>query len=391
MMDRPLDITLVQGAFLPVPALLGGAVEKVWHALGQEFARGGHRVVHVSRAHPSLPARNEENGVEHRRVRGYETPRSLWRLKLLDLAYSLRARRALPPADILVTNTFWLPAIERRRSRGRPYVHVARYPKGQLRLYPRRAVLQTVSEPIRAAILREISDAARVRVIPYPLSPVYLVSRDEPRPIMLYTGRLHPEKGVHLLIDAFARAASGALRGWTLRLIGPWKTSQGGGGDAYRETLAAAAAKLTGRVELLEPIFDERQLVSHYRSAAVFVYPSQAEFGETFGLSVLEAMAAGCAPVVSALGCFGDFVRPGENGLVFDHRAADPAGELSRSLQQVATSREFRERLRAAAWQTARSYTLPEIAARFIEDFRNILEPLPAAGSYLNECLPNSR
>ncbi|HYD85546.1 MAG TPA: glycosyltransferase family 4 protein, partial [Opitutus sp.] len=185
--------------------------------------------------------------------------------------------------------------------------------------------------------------------------------------------------------------ANGALRGWTLRLIGPWKTSQGGGGDAYRETLAAAAAKLPGRVELLEPIFDERQLVSHYRDAAVFVYPSLAEFGETFGLSVLEAMAAGCAPVVSALGCFGDFVRPGENGLVFDHRAADPAGELSRTLQQVATSREFRERLRAAAWQTARSYTLPEVAARFIEDFRNILEPLPAAGSYLNECLPNSR
>src|SRR5690606_7455505 len=120
VMIRPLDITLVQGAFLPVPALLGGAVEKVWHALGQEFARGGHRVVHVSRSHASLPARNLEHGVEHRRVRGYETPRSLWRLKLLDLAYSLRARRALPRADVLVTNTFWLPAIERRASRGRP-------------------------------------------------------------------------------------------------------------------------------------------------------------------------------------------------------------------------------------------------------------------------------
>lgn len=390
-MIRPLDITLVQGAFLPVPALLGGAVEKVWHALGQEFARGGHRVVHVSRSHASLPARNLEHGVEHRRVRGYETPRSLWRLKLLDLAYSLRARRALPRADVLVTNTFWLPAIERRASRGRPYVHVARYPKGQLRFYPQRAVLQTVSEPIRAAILREVADASRVRVIPYPLSPVYLISRDEPRPVMLYTGRLHPEKGVHLLVDAFNRAANGALRGWTLRLIGPWKTSQGGGGEAYRETLASAAAKSPGRIELIDPIFDERRLVEHYREAAVFVYPSLAEFGETFGLSVLEAMAAGCAPVVSSLACFGDFVRPGENGLVFNHRAADPAAELAVALEQVAASTEFRERLRAAAWNTARNYTLPEIAARFIDDFRHILEPLPSGRSYLNQCLPNSR
>src|SRR5690606_11370196 len=106
-------------------------------------------------------------------------------------------------------------------------------------------------------ILREVADASRVRVIPYPLSPVYLISRDEPRPVMLYTGRLHPEKGVHLLVDAFNRAANGALRGWTLRLIGPWKTSQGGGGEAYREMLASAAAKSPGRIELLDPIFDE--------------------------------------------------------------------------------------------------------------------------------------
>ena len=255
-MNRPLDITIVQGAFLPVPALLGGAVEKVWHALGQQFARDGHRVVHVSRAHPDLPSRNIEADVEHRRVRGHATPRALWRLKFLDLAYSLRARRVLPAADILVTNTFWLPAIERRLSRGRPYVHVARYPKGQLRLYPKRAILQTVSEPIRTAILREVPDASRVRVVPYPLAPVYLAPLGDARPVMLYTGRLHPEKGVHLLIDAFARGGP-ALRGWTLRLIGPWKTSQGGGGETYRAQLAAAAAKAAGSVEFLETIIDE--------------------------------------------------------------------------------------------------------------------------------------
>jgi len=37
-------------AFLPVPPVMGGAVEKVWFALGQEFARRGHEVVLVSRA-----------------------------------------------------------------------------------------------------------------------------------------------------------------------------------------------------------------------------------------------------------------------------------------------------------------------------------------------------
>ena len=150
-MPGPLSITIVQGAFLPVPPLLGGAVEKVWYALGRAFAEHGHTVVHIGRAHRQLPDETIDHGVAYRRVRGYDTPRALWRLKLCDLAYSLRVRRILPEADVLVTNTFWLPCLERRSSRGRPYVHVARYPKGQLRLYPSRTILQTVSAPIRAA------------------------------------------------------------------------------------------------------------------------------------------------------------------------------------------------------------------------------------------------
>jgi glycosyltransferase involved in cell wall biosynthesis len=316
----------------------------------------------------------------------------LWRLKQLDLLYSLRARRVLPPGDVVVTNTFWMPVVERRRSRGIPYVHVARYPKGQMRLYGRRAVLQTVSEPIRAAILRE-APRARVHVIPYPVGPAYLAEAPpEPaQPVILYTGRLHPEKGVHLLIDAFVRAGAGALQGWTLRIVGPWRTEQGGGGAEYRERLRRSAQPAGAKIELLEPIFDERALAKQYRSASVFAYPSLAEQGETFGLAVLEAMAAGCAPVVSALGCFQDFVRDGENGLVFDHRVADPVAKLAERLVAAAAPAAELERRRHAAWSTARGYTLPEIAGRFIADFRRWREPRAGIGSYVEACRPDSR
>lgn len=384
----PLRLTIVQGAFLPVPPLLGGAVEKVWYALGQEFARRGHQVVHVSRTHADLPRTNLDAGVTHVRVKGYATPKALWRLKLLDLAYSLRARRVLPAADVLVTNTFWLPLVERRRSRGRPYVHVARYPKGQLRLYPRRAVLQTVSEPIRAAILQEVPGAGdRLRVLPYPLAPAYLTPRrPDPEPVILYTGRLHPEKGIHLLVDAFRRLRAGPLADWRLRIIGPWTTAQGGGGDAYRAQLVTAAGG-DPRVEIVEPIFDADRLAAEYQRAAIFAYPSLAERGETFGLAVLEAMAAGCAPVVSALGCFGDFLQHGRNGIVFDHRAADPAAGLAAALAALAGPAPQREALRAAAWETARHYTLPEIAVRFLEDFSVVAERFDPTRSYGEACL----
>ena len=69
-----MKITLLQGAFLPVPPLRGGAVEKMWFRLGQEFAARGHGVTHVSRGGDGLPEREEIAGVRHVRVRGYDQP-----------------------------------------------------------------------------------------------------------------------------------------------------------------------------------------------------------------------------------------------------------------------------------------------------------------------------
>jgi len=368
-MPDPLRITIVQGAFLPVPPLLGGAVEKAWFALGAAFADAGCEVTHVSRAHPQLPPEEHRAGVRHVRVAGFDTPRALWKLKLLDLRYSWRARRVLPPAHILITNTFWLPLLERRRSRGHLYVHVARYPKGQLRFYPARAALQTVSAPIRRAILREVPGATdRVRVVPYPLAPAYLTPPAAAENVILYAGRVHSEKGVHLLIEAFARLGA-AGDGWRLRLVGPWETRHGGGGETYRDELRRLAGPVAARVDFVGPVFDEAALVAHYRAAAVFCYPSLAERGETFGLAVLEAMGSGCAPVVSALECFRDFIVPRQNGLIFDHRAADPVAALASALGELAGDAQLREQLRVAARQSAGLYALPRVAQLYLDDF----------------------
>lgn len=363
-----MRITIVQGAFLPVPPILGGAVEKVWFNLGQEFARRGHQVVHLSRAHPKLPRQETIGGVSHLRISGFASPARFATRTLLDFWYGLRIRGRLPAADILVTNTFWLPALVRRRSRGRVYVHVARYPKGQMWLY-RRAILQTVSEPIRQAILAEDPGAAdRVRVIPYPLANRYLLPRvSEGENILLYTGRVHQEKGVHVLIEAFAR--SRRLADWRLKIVGPWEVEFGGGGDEYLAQLRALAAPLGKRIEFVGREFDEAKLIDHYATANIFVYPSLAEKGETFGLAALEAMAAGCCPVVSGLECFRDFIAPEKNGAVFNHRAPDPAGELVKTLDRLADDPVLVKQIREAAWTDARNFTMENVAERFLADF----------------------
>src|SRR5207248_787967 len=202
-----MRITIVLGAFFPVPPTMGGGVEKVWFALAPEFVKRGHEVAVISRKTANLPRLETLDGVRHLRLDGFDTPRSLIWLKLLDLIYSVRVTSILPDADIVVTNTFWLPILLRNPKHGKVYVQVARYPKGQMRFYGRVARLQAPSHAVARAIAAETpSLASKVRVVPNPFpgstkgTPPSISQREK---IILYLGRVHPEKGVHLLINAF--------------------------------------------------------------------------------------------------------------------------------------------------------------------------------------------
>ena len=71
--SRPMRVTIVQGPFLPVPPLSGGAVEKIWFALGKEFVRLGHTVTQISRHFPGLANVETIEGVRHIRVGSFNT------------------------------------------------------------------------------------------------------------------------------------------------------------------------------------------------------------------------------------------------------------------------------------------------------------------------------
>jgi len=372
-----MKITIVQGAFLPVPPLLGGAVEKIHQALGKEFTRRGCSVTHVSRRYPGLPNRETADGVEHRRVAGFDSPRSLAVLKLLDLFYSLRVLRVLPKADIIVTNTFWLPILLRTRKHGAVYVNVNRYPKGQMRFYRHAARLQAVSQVVADAITAQTPAVReKVRVIANPLpdswcDPAPDLSQPRRREI-LYVGRIHPEKGIALLLDAFARVAHDALQGWRLVIVGPAEAKMGGGGADYLARLKQQAAPVKECVDWIGPVFDNSELKSYYDRASFFAYPSLAAQGESFGLSTLEAMARGCIPAVSDLACFRDYLTPGHNGFVFNHEASDPVGALAERLSECVRFEDGLLPIRRNGLVTAQRFTPVKIADQFLEDFRHI-------------------
>lgn len=373
-----MKITVVQGAFLPVPPLIGGAVEKMWHLLAREFAMRGHQVSHISRIYEGLPREEERYSVRHLRVGGFDTPTSMWKLKLLDLVYSRRCARAMDDADIIVTNTFWLPMFPSVCQKGAVYVDVQRMPKGQMRFYHRAARLRANSRAVERAIVAEAPAlASRVAMIPnllpFPSMDKGVIRPTADRPkVLLFVGRVHPEKGLHLFIEAFSRIEP-ELRGkWKVHVVGPWSTAEGGGGEGYLEQLKGEAKGLP--VTFLGAVHDADELSKHYDSAPIFVYPSLAAKGESFGLAPLEAMAHGCVPVVSGLECFGDFITDGENGVVFDHSGKDAAESLARKLAQLMVDLELCVRLSGRAWEVNVTHALEKIAGLFLEDFERVIE-----------------
>ena len=372
-----MKITIGLGAIFTVPPLMGGAVEKVWFALGQEFVRRGHEVVQISRSHPELPAAEEIEGVRHVRVRGHAQPRSIVWLKWLDLLYSLRVRRILPPADILVTNTFWLPLLVRGTDRGLVYVHVQRGPKGQMRWYAHVARLCAVSRAIAEAIVSEAPQLRpKVRVIPNALPfRIDHSPRADREQTILFVGRIHPEKGLELFLRALFDLPVEMLSAWQVKIVGPHETHLGGGGEAFLRKMQELGRLSGARVEWRGSVFDAGELAGEYCSSLVFAYPSVAETGEALPVAPLEAMAHGCAPIVSNLSCFRDYITDGVTGFVFDHRGAEPEKILARRLTDLLSlGRERIGQIGAAARAKAAEFEVAAVGQRYLDDFASLLK-----------------
>jgi glycosyltransferase involved in cell wall biosynthesis len=261
-----------------------------------------------------------------------------------------------------------------RRNAGRIYVHVARFPKGQLVLYQRADRFQAVSSAVANAIKSQTpSLASRVVTICNPVSSKYFTNSPKV-PTVLFVGRIAREKGVHLLIHAFLRIKGKSSDAqWKLRIIGPHGLEHGGDGALYLEELKTLAAPLGERCEFTGPIFDEGALIRQYASAGIFVYPSLAAKGESFGLAPLEAMASGCAVIVSNLACFADYVRRDTNALQFDPGANNSIDRLADCLSSLTADEHKRERLAEAGQSTAKEFLVPTIAGKMLEDFERVL------------------
>ena len=188
---------------------------------------------------------------------------------------------------------------------------------------------------------------------------------------ILYVGRVHPEKGVHILVEAFGRLIS-RHPNLRLRIVGPIAEEHGGGGYSYERTLKSLAQGLP--VGFAGPVFEPGRLADIYRSANLFCYPSLAERGESFGVAPLESMACGVPPIVSQLECFNDYVCDGENGWLFNHRTERPVDALTGKLDEVLSNQSQISAAGAQASKAARRFSYETVAKQYLTEFANLLD-----------------
>src|SRR5437667_3059058 len=202
-----MHIAVILGPFLPVPAVLGGAVEKVHLLLASAYRAAGHEVTIISRRYCDLPAAAVVDGIRHIRIPSVDRSRWLAANLIWDFIYALRASAALLPADLTITNSVFLPLVLPRRKAGRIYVQLGRYPKYQVLLYWRADRLQAVSRAVAEGVVRQAPWLARkVAVIGYAIPDSYFQPPALPQrgKTVLFVGRIAREKGVELLVKAFA-------------------------------------------------------------------------------------------------------------------------------------------------------------------------------------------
>lgn len=392
-----MRITIVSGFFLPVPPVSGGSTEKSWYNLAREFVARGHGVTMISRRWRGFPNEETSEGIRHLRLPGWDHQSQLLRNLLLDFWWSWRVFFALPEADIVVVNAvalpMWLGWLKPRA--GRVVIMTGRMPKGQYRRYRHIARVLAASSFVRDRVLEENPALAPVtRVCGYPIdwqllnqesgtAPPYMPAVQPNELTLGFVGRIHEEKGLMLLAGAAKIIEqTPGLPPWRLLLCGPSDIAHGGSGASFRGRLLQrlSQAMHTNRFNLLDPQFNERTLAGVYRRINIFCYPSLAEKGETFGVAVAEAMAAGAVPVVSRLECFTDFVHDGRNGMVFDHTGPDAAAQLAGALVRLLRDPELYRRLASAARSDARAYDYAIYAESLLADFAQLTaSPNPAS------------
>jgi len=200
---------------------------------------------------------------------------------------------------------------------------------------------------------------------------------------LLFVGRVSPEKGLHVLLDAFQKVIERYPR-TRLEIVGPAALVSiellvtlsddpkvadlasfysGSYFSHLRDKLPSGVAPqvcFTGSVPY-------SQLTNHYRNADVYVQPS---FSEAFGMPVAEAMASGLPVVAAHVGGIPEAVVNGKTGLLVE---SGDATALAEAILLLFEDEDLRESMAKAGRQRVLElFSWDQIVENLLRQYKSI-------------------
>jgi phosphatidylinositol alpha-mannosyltransferase len=185
-------------------------------------------------------------------------------------------------------------------------------------------------------------------------------------PNILFVGRHEPRKGLLDLLKAHRILRKTGSRS-RLLIVGT--------GPQEREARRYVATRGLQEVEFLGRVTDAEK-AQLFRTADV--YASPATGGESFGIVLLEAMAAGTPIVASDIHGYKGVVRRGREGLLVPPR--EPR-ELAIAIDRLLREPALREQMGAAGQARAEEFSWPRVTAKVEDYYGFVIRRLAAANA----------
>ncbi len=245
-------------------------------------------------------------------------------------------------------------------------------PAHRARLLAQIARVVTISDYLRERLLEAVEpppDRPPV-VLPIPIELATLPTAGPREHLILFAGRVVPEKGVDAFVAACAIALP-QLPGWRAQIIGADRFRADSPETRYVRTVRAAAQRAGVRMLGYR---DHPDVLMALSRASIAVVPSR--WAEPFGLSALEAMACGAALLCSPRGGLPEVA--GKAAVFID--PDDPPG-MAAAIVALARDPARLAAVAAAGRTQARKFGLQAAASRLAALRREVLAAGPTGGS----------
>lgn len=231
------------------------------------------------------------------------------------------------------------------------------------RLLYRRAAVVTTNTAAAVAAMSRYVPASKLSLVPNPLAVSGEINAPEAdNPYVLAVGRLHPQKGFDVLLEAFA-LFTGTHPEWRLELLGE---------GPERDRLAAMAATLGVASKIRFAGFVDP--APFYQGCAIFVQSSRFEGSSN---ALLEAMGHACPIIVTKTpGAMPEFVNADVNARAVP---IEDAKALADAMASLASDPSAAQQLGFSARQAVSDLTPDRIAAVWLDIFSKLADPRGAA------------